>query len=83
MEELIVLDNMQSFNSYLISQHIPQEERLKRVQDEAKRQLSAIKQSRTIQNIHKEETKHLPTSLDGSLKKALDYNPNEEKEPSE
>lgn len=82
VEELIVLDNMQSFNSYLISQHIPQEERLKRVQDEAKRQLSAIKQSRTIQNIHKEETKHLPTSLDGSLKKALDYNPNEEKEPS-
>ena len=83
VEELIVLDNMQSFNSYLISQHIPQDERLQKVKEEAQRQLNAIKQSRTIQKVHDEGGKKLLTSLDGSLKKALEYNPNKDKEPSE
>lgn len=48
IEELVVLDNIQTFNSYLISNGVPPEERLKKIQIEATRQLEALKGSRTI-----------------------------------
>lgn len=66
VEELIVLDNMQSFNSYLISQGIDKEERLARVQEEAKRQFASLSQSRTIHNA-KEELKVPKKDFDALL----------------
>lgn len=50
VEELVVLDNMQSFNSYLISKGLDKEERLARVREEAKRQFASLSQSKTIHN---------------------------------
>lgn len=50
IEELIVLDNIQAFNSYLISQGFTPEERLLKIQEEAKRQFAALKVNRTISN---------------------------------
>lgn len=54
VEELIVLDNMQGFNSYLISQGLKAEERLIRVQEEAKRQFASLSHSKTIHNAKEE-----------------------------
>lgn len=57
IEELVVLDSMQTFNSYLISQGEPKEERLKKIQVEAQRQLESLKSSRTISNAKLAELK--------------------------
>lgn len=50
IEELIVLDNIQAFNSYLLAQGLSAEERLIKIQEEARRQFSALKNSRTNLN---------------------------------
>lgn len=71
LEQLIVLDNMQSFNSYLMSQNIPQKERFLMLQKEAQRQLESLSQNKTIKNAKESET----SNFDLSLKKALNYNP--------
>lgn len=74
LEKLIVLDNMQGFNSYLISQNIPREKRFELIQREAIRQLEAITTSKSINKIEQSNL----LSFDDSLKKALDYKPNEQ-----
>ena len=66
VEELVVLDNMQGFNSYLISQGIDKEERLIRVQEEAKRQFASLSHSKTIHNA-KEELKVPKQEFDSLL----------------
>lgn len=66
VEELVVLDNMQGFNSYLISQGINKEERLIRVQEEAKRQFASLSHSKTIHNA-KEELKVPKQEFDSLL----------------
>lgn len=55
LEELIVLDNMQSFNSYLISQNLSKEQRFELIQQEAQRQFNALSQSKTIQTTKQRE----------------------------
>lgn len=50
LEELVVLDNMQAFNSSLISLGLTQKERHEKIKEEAKRQLESLKHSRTIIN---------------------------------
>ena len=50
LEELVVLDNMQGFNSSLISLGLTQKERHEKIKEEAKRQLESLKHSRTIIN---------------------------------
>lgn len=74
IEELIVLDNMQSFNSYLISQKVSKEERLRLIQNESKKQIQALLTSKTIKNQIQD------SQLDKSLKTALSYNPHKDKE---
>lgn len=71
LEELIVLDNMQGFNSFLMSQGIVQKQRLIILQQEAKRQLGSLSQSKTIKNAKLTDL----SDFDKSLKRALDYNP--------
>ena len=77
LEGLIVLDNMQSFNSNLISQNIPKEKRFELIQQEAQRQLNSLQNSKTIQNAKQKEL----SQFDQNLTKALNYNP-KDKEPS-
>jgi hypothetical protein len=55
LEELIVLDNMQSFNSYLISQNLSKEQRFELIQQESQRQFNALSQSKTIQTTKQRE----------------------------
>lgn len=55
LEGLIVLDNMQSFNSYLISQNLSKEQRFELIQQEAQRQFEALSQNKTIQNTKQRE----------------------------
>lgn len=50
IEELVVLDNMQTFNSHLISTGLEQKDRFVKLQEEAKRQLESLKNSKTINN---------------------------------
>ena len=57
IEELVVLDNMQAFNSYLISNGDSQKERLQKIQIEANRQLESLRNSRVI-TIAKEINEH-------------------------
>ena len=78
LEGLIVLDNMQGFNSYLISQNLSKEERFALIQQEAQRQFSSLTQSKTIHNTKQKEL----SQFDQNLTKALNYNP-KDKEPSE
>lgn len=80
LEELIVLDNMQGFNSYLLSQELPQAERLPMLQREARRQLNALLQSKTIKKVGKNNEL---STFDQSLKRALDYNPHNDDEKNE
>lgn len=74
LEELIVLDNMQGFNSFLMSQGIVQKQRLEILQKEAKRQLDSLSQSKTIKNAKLTDL----SDFDQSLKRALDYNPHKD-----
>lgn len=78
LEKLIVLDNMQSYNSNLISQNIPKEKRFELIQQEAQRQLKSLQNSKTIQNAKQQEI----SEFDSKLVKALNFNP-KDKEPSE
>lgn len=78
LEKLIVLDNMQSYNSNLISQNIPKEKRFELIQQEAQRQLYSLQNSKTIQNAKKQEI----SEFDSKLVKALNFN-SKDKEPSE
>ncbi|MBR4155136.1 MAG: KilA-N domain-containing protein [Bacteroidales bacterium] len=55
LEALIVLDNMQSFNSYLISQNLSKEQRFELIQKESLRQFEALSQSKTIQTFKQQE----------------------------
>ena len=50
LEELVVLDNMQAFNSSLISLGLTQKERHEKIKEEAKRQLESLRHSTTIIN---------------------------------
>lgn len=50
IEELVVLDNMQTFNSHLISTGLEQKDRFVKIHEEAKRQLESLKNSKTINN---------------------------------
>ncbi len=67
LEELVVLDNMQTFNSYLISHNEPQKERLLKIQIEAKRQLETLKNSQTISNAKVAELEVKKSDFDGLL----------------
>lgn len=73
LEDLIVLDNMQGFNSYLISQKLPKEERFNLIQQEAQRQRDSLSRSKTIKKAN--ET----SSFDNKLTQALNYNPHKDK----
>ena len=73
--ELIVLDNMQTLNSHLIGQDIPQSNRLEIIKVEARRQIQSLSKSGTLQNMDKK----VLSPFDQSLKQALDYNPKEQK----
>ncbi len=50
LEELVVLDNMQAFNSSLISLGLTQQERHERIKKESQRQLESLRHSTTIIN---------------------------------
>lgn len=71
IEDLIVLDNMQSFNSYLMSQKKSKEERFNLIQQEAQRQRASLAKSKTIQKTKNEDL----SSFDHRLNQALNYNP--------
>lgn len=75
MEDLIILNNMQGFNSYLMSQNLSQEDRFNMIQKEAKRQRESLRLSKTIQRAKDEDI----TFFDNKLTQALNYNPHEDK----
>lgn len=75
MEDLIILNNMQGFNSYLMSQNLSQEDRFNMIQKEAKRQRESLRLSKTIQRTKDEDI----TFFDNKLTQALNYNPHEDK----
>lgn len=76
MEDLIVLDNMQSFNSYLMSQKKSKEERFNLIQQEARRQRASLAKSKTIQKAKNEDL----SSFDHKLNQALNYNPRKDED---
>lgn len=78
LEQLIVLNNMQIYNSQLISLGKKQDERFILIQQESQRQLESLVSSKTIQNAKKQEL----SDFDQNLTKALNFNP-KDKEPSE
>ena len=75
LEDLIVLDNMQGFNSYLMSQNLSKEERFNLIQQEAQRQRTSLLQSKTIKKAKDEEL----SSFNNKLSQALNYNPHNDK----
>lgn len=75
MEDLIILNNMQGFNSYLMSQNLSQENRFNMIQKEAKRQRESLRQSKTVQKAKDEDL----SSFNNQLSHALNYNPREDK----
>lgn len=79
LEGLIVLDNMQGFNSYLISQNLSKEERFTLIQQESQRQFNSLAQSKTIHNAKQKDL----SEFDKNISKALNYNPNKYKEPTD
>jgi len=78
LEELVVLDNMQAFNSSLISLGFTQKERQEKIREEAQRQLESLKHSKTIINAKNvESTLQVSQSeFDGLLINMSDKNNN-------
>lgn len=76
IEDIIVLDNMQSFNSYLMSQKKSEEERFNLIQQEAQRQRASLAKSKTIQKAKNEDL----SSFDHKLNQALNYNPHKDED---
>lgn len=75
LEDLIVLDNMQGFNSYLMSRNLSKEERFNLIQQEAQRQRASLLQSKTVQKAKEEDS----SSFNNKLTQALNYNPHKDK----
>jgi len=87
INDLAILSNLESLNATLIRQKLGKEDRYKILKEAAEQQRLHLEQYDYIKSIKKldnatyvdEEKK---TDFDKALTKALNYNPNEEKEPS-
>lgn len=79
LEDLIVLDNMQGFNSYLMSQNLSKDKRFNLIQQEAQRQRESLSKSKTIQKVQE----HTTSTFDTKLTQALNYNPHKDKRNNE
>ncbi len=89
INELTILTNLESLNAILIKQGLDKRARCKVLMDTAKEQFEAIKNYDILKSIKKtSETTYIDKNIqnlsefDKTMKKALDYNPKEEK-PSE
>ena len=88
INDLAILSNLESLNATLIRQKLGKEDRYKILKEAAEQQRLHLEQYDYIKSIKKldnatyvdEEKK---TDFDKALTKALNYNPNKEKEPSE
>ncbi|MBR1526279.1 MAG: KilA-N domain-containing protein [Prevotella sp.] len=88
INDLAILSNLESLNAILMKQGLDRESRYKVLKETAAQQRAHLEQYDYIKSLKKlDDTTYIEeenkTDFDKALTKALNYNPNEEKEPSE
>lgn len=87
INDLAILSNLESLNAILMKQGMDREARYKVLKETAEQQRAHLEQYDYIKSLKKlDDTTYIEeenkTEFDKALTKALNYNPNEEKEPS-
>ncbi len=88
INDLAILSNLESLNAILMKQGMDRETRYKVLKETAEQQRAHLEQYDYIKSLKKLDDKTYieeenKTDFDKALTKALNYNPNEKKEPSE